>query len=359
MNRLTRFIVLALLLLLAIPLVAQDTTPEATPEAQQEALQEALPVYHQLSNITHHPQWWNNCGPATLTAGLSYFGYTEDQGRAANWLKPNSEDKNVSPWQLVEFVNTQVPEIDVFALRRYGGTLDLLRTLIAHDFPVMIEAGYDPEPDRLGWMGHYLLVKGYDDSVQVVITDDSYIGANTNYSYAHIQEFWQHFNYAYVVLYPSAREAELMALLGNDADETQNYQNALEIARAEAVADRNDAFAWFNMGTNFNYLAMHAEATTAYDEARRLGLPWRMLWYQFGPMEAYNAVGRYNDTIALAQLNLNDGGGQYVEETFYYAAVAREGLGETQRAVENYRAALSFNPNYTPAAEALSRLNAQ
>jgi tetratricopeptide (TPR) repeat protein len=82
-----------------------------------------------------------------------------------------------------------------------------------------------------------------------------------------------------------------------------------------------------------------------------------MLWYQFGPFEAYNAVERYNDTIQLAQRNLNDGGGQFVEETFYYAGVAREGLGEAQRATDNYRAALAFNPNFVPARERLNALS--
>jgi hypothetical protein len=352
MKSLSRILLILVGVLLTLPLsvsLAQEATVTEEPAAP-------LPTYYQLQNLRYEPQGWNNCGPATLTSVLSYFGYKDNQVRAATWLKPNGEDKNVSPWQIVEFVNTQVPELPVFAVKRYGGDLTLLKTLIANNFPVMIEAGYDPEPQRLGWMGHYLFVKGYDDSVQVVITNDSYLGESTNYTYDHIQEFWQHFNYAYVVVYEKSREEALMKLLGTNADEQQNYINALEIARNEAVADNTDKFAWFNMGTNFVGLKMYNEAAVAYDQARNLGLPWRMLWYQFGPFEAYNAVGRYQDTIDLAKANLNDGGGQYVEETFYYAAVAREGLGETSRAIDNYRGALQFNPHFTPAREALDRL---
>jgi hypothetical protein len=338
-------------ILLALPagVLAQEATGTKEPPVP-------LPTYYQLDNVRYEAQWWNNCGPATLTSALSYFGYADNQGRAAEWLKPNTEDKNVSPWQMVEFVNTQVPELPVFAVKRYGGSLTLLKTLIANNFPVIIEAGYDPEPDRLGWMGHYLFAKGYDDSVQVLITNDSYLGENVNYSYEHVEEFWQHFNYAYIVLYEKPREADVAKLLGEDWDARENYINALEIARTEAVTDNTDKFAWFNMGTNFVGLQMYNEAAVAYDQAFTLGLPWRMLWYQFGPLEAYNAVGRYNDTVTLAQRNLNDGGGHFVEETFYYAAVAREGLGEKDRAIDNYRGALSFNPNFTPAKEALARL---
>lgn len=316
---------------------------------------ELLPSAYSMTGFRYIPQGWNNCGPATLTMGLSYFGYSNDQNVSASWLKPDYEDKNVSPWQMVEYVNTQVG-LNVRALQRYGGDIALLKTLIANEFPVVIEAGYDPPPHDLGWMGHYLLMKGYDDSTQQFVTNDSYEGENNRYAYSEIQDKWKHFNYVYIVLYDASREAELMALLGDDADERVNIQNALRKAQADAQADLTDPFAWFNIGTNYVLLEDYESAAAAYDEARKHGLPWRMLWYQFGPFEAYNAVGRYQDTITLAQQNLNDGGGQYVEETYYYAGVAREGMGDAQRALTNYNTAAAFNPNFTPAVEARDRL---
>jgi len=315
-----------------------------------------LPARWMLNISGHEAQTWNNCGPATLTNALKFFGYRDNQARAANWLKPNYEDKNVSPWQMAEFVNNHVPELDVYAKVRHGGTLQLLKALLAADFPVIVEVGYDPEPERLGWMGHYLLVKGYDDAQGVFITSDSYLGDNKAYTYEHVARFWKHFNYVYIVLYTGEREADVKAILGDNADEQINVLNALSIARAEASANNADAFAWFNMGTNFTLLGMYTEAAIAYDEARKWGLPFRMLWYQFGPFEAYYQVGRYDDMIALAQQNLNDGGGQYVEETYYYGALARMGRGETARALDNLNAALQFNPNFTPAKEARARL---
>lgn len=343
-------IVLLLAILLIIPAAfAQEATPEAEPPA--------IPASYLINGVGFEHQTWNNCGPATVTNALTAFGYADGQSRAASWLKPNYEDKNVSPWQMVDFVNTQVPELPVYAVARVGGNTNLLKTLIANNFPVIIEKGYDPEPDRLGWMGHYLLVIGYDDAAGDFITHDSYIGSNTHYSYDYIETFWQHFNYTYIVLYETVRQDELVTLLGDDFDAEQNYANALEIARAEAIAEPENAFAWFNMGTNFLELGMYQESAIAYDEARRFGLPWRMLWYQFGPYEAYYQVGRYDDMITLAQASLNDGGGQYVEETYYYGGLAREGRGELQRALTNYNSALQFNPNFSPAREARDRVS--
>lgn len=343
------------------PLAAQETTvqePEpAEPTAEQPEI--VLPGSWRLNGLRYEPQHWNNCGPATITNALSYFGYADNQDRAANFLKPNNEDKNVSPDQMVYFVNNEVPEIPVYSLVRTGGTLEMLKTLLFNNFPVVIEAGYDPEPDRLGWMGHYLLVTGYDDAQNLIYTYDSYIGPDTTYDYDYIEEFWQHFNYTYIVIYESGREPELLNLLGTDADIRQNTINSFEIARAEVVADQTDKWAWFNMGTNLNELGMYEESADAYDKAFGLGMPFRTLWYQFGPFEAYYQTGAYDKVLTYAQANLNDGGGHFVEETFYYGGLAREALGETDRALNNYLEAARFNPNFTLAVEARDRLQAQ
>ncbi|MBL8163216.1 MAG: C39 family peptidase [Anaerolineae bacterium] len=347
----TAITMLLLLALLPAAVGAQDATAEPP----------ALPANYQLTGFLHIPQHWNNCGPATLTMGLTYFGFEADQDPAANWLKPTSEDGNVSPWQMAEYVNTQIPGT-VRAMVRVGGDLTLLKTLLSNNFPVIIEAGYDPEPDRLGWMGHYLLMTGYDDAAQQFNTHDSYLGPNKKYSYEHIDTFWMHFNNTYIVLYKFEREQELLTLLGTNADATQNALNALEVNRQRALNNPNDAFAWFNMGSNYVELASvdpaaFTYAETAFDQARSLGLPWRMLWYQFGPYEAYLAVGRYQDVIELARVQLQESGtSQFIEETYYYAGRAREGLGEADRALANYEQALFLDPNFTPAQEARDRL---
>ncbi len=341
------FAIVSLLLVILLPAagtMAQDA--------------QGLPASWHLNGIQHIYQGWNNCGPATLTMGLTYYGHNSDQYPAAQWLKPNSEDKNVSPWQMVEYVNNQIGGT-VYALVRQGGTLERLKELISNNFVVIIEEGYDPPGENLGWMGHYLLVSGYDDATRQFTTQDSYEGPNMLYSYEHISEYWEHFNHLYIVLYDLPRETELMTLLGSDADESENYRSALVQATDAARADQTNAFAWFNIGTNYTALGDYARAAAAYDQARNLGLPWRMMWYQFGPFEAYNEMGRYQDMIDLAQANLNDGGGQFVEETFYYGGLAREGLGERQRAIDNFNGALAFNPNFTPARVARDALVAQ
>ena len=132
------------------------------------------------------------------------------------------------------------------------------------------------------------------------------------------------------------------------------------MAREEAVADSADPFAWFNMGTSYTLLEQYEEAAVAFDQARNVGdgLPWRMAWYQFGTFEAYYQTGRYEDVIALAQYNLatTPDGEHPIEETYYYAGLARDALGDVDRAILNLQQAALINPNFAPAVEALAAI---
>ncbi len=335
-------LIMVLMLLVAAPVWAQGG-------------EGSIPAAARLEGLRHEYQGWNNCGPATLATALSYFGWSGDQTQTAAWLKPDPEDKNVTAAQLAEYVNTFT---EVRALVRYGGSLALLKQLVAAEFPVVIAAGYEPE--GFDWMGHYLLVSGYDDDTDMLLTQDSFRGPDRAYPQTEVDAYWRHFNRLFVVIYPPAREAEILALLGEDADPAANAARALGTARLEASAAPDDPFAWFNLGTSFTLLEQYAEAATAFDQARNTGdgLPWRMLWYQFGPFEAYYQTGRFDDVLALAQYNLATTPEEEhaIEETYYYAGLAREALGELDRAEQNYRRAVRINPNFFPAVNALENL---
>ena len=136
-------------------------------------------------------------------------------------------------------------------------------------------------------------------------------------------------------------------------DETM-WQNNLSVARVDAASDPNNAFYWFNLGTVYNALGQYEQAASAFDQARSIGLPWRMMWYQFGPYEAYYQVGRYEDVILLADVTLKDR--PYFEESFYYRGLANAALGNTAEAEKDWTASNKFNPNYEPASTALAQI---
>ena len=132
------------------------------------------------------------------------------------------------------------------------------------------------------------------------------------------------------------------------------YNHSIDTARSELLTNDQDAFGWFNLGSSLVALGRYEEAAAAFDQARTIGVPWRMLWYQYGPYEAYLNMGRYDDVIALADRIIADN--EYSEEAFYYKGRVYEAKGETQVARNNYQAALNQNWHYTAAQQALDAL---
>ena len=309
---------------------------------------QGLPSSARLNGIHHVYQEWNNCGPANLTMALSYFGWNSGQAAAQQYLKPDIEDKNVTPGEMAMYVNTQT-ELGVRAIWRYGGSVEILKEFIAAGFPVVAESGYDIED--LGWMGHYETVVAYDDEVQTLWVYDSYLGIGDGlgrtYTYDEFDSWWRHFNRTFLVLYPIDRELEVRDLLGSYVDPVYAAERALDKARAEAAQDPADSWAWFNAGTSAAKMERWHDSAIYFDEAFRQGLPRRMMWYQFEPYETYYRLGRYNDVIELA--NNTDATTEYVEETYYWRGLANAALGRTDEALADLDRAISFNPNFAAA----------
>ena len=323
-----------------------------------------IPASASLSGIRHEYQQFNNCAPASLSMVLSYWGWTGDQFQTRLYLRPSFEqdDKNVNPFEIVNYVeqNTQYD-----ALWRVGGNLETLKRLLAAGFPVLIEKGLDPHDDA--WLGHYQIMSGYDDSRQQFLVYDSYEGpAEAWYvSYDVIGQFWRHFNFAYVVVFPPERAADVHAILGPQSDPQQNFRSAAELAVSEAnsLTGREQFFAWFNLGANLVHLQDYGGAAQAYDTAFSLyaGLPqderpWRLLWYQDGAYAAYYHTGRYQDVINLAQSTLVNIDKPVLEETYFWRGMAKEALGDRAGALEDLQRAYALNPNSTPAGQELQRI---
>ena len=290
------------------PLPLLTETPVAIPSV----IPTSIPGQAALIGIRHEYQQFNNCAPASLSMVLSYWGWQGSQYETRAYLRPGFEidDKNVNPFEIVNYVESYT-EFD--ALWRVGGDLGTLKRLTAAGFPVLIEKGLDPHDDA--WLGHYQIVSGYNDANNSFLVYDSYEGPPEAYpvSYDVIGQFWRHFNFTYVVVFPPSRAAEVASTLGAQSDPLQNFRSAADLALAETASQtgREQFFAWFNRGTNLVYLQDYAGAALAYDSAFAIYAalpleerPWRLLWYQDGPYAAYYHTGRYQDVINLANTAL-------------------------------------------------------
>lgn len=344
------------------PVIAQAATlvPSPTvPTPRPSITPYPIPEKVRLAGLHWEPQGWNNCGPANLVQVLRYYGWIGTQAQIAAALKPNKNDKNVSPWEMVRYVNL-VSKPKLKALNRAAGDLTLIKRLVAAKFAVITESGfYDPDNPSEGWIGHYLTITAYDDAAGVLTRLDTFKNEHSD-KYEVFDGLWQNFNRQYIVIYPPEREAEVAAILGPDMDLHYNAQHSLDLARTETNANKNDPFAWFNLGTSFTLLGQYAQAATAYDQAFNVGgglLPYRVIWYQFWPFEAYYKAGRYSDVLRLVNANLATT--IDVEESYYWRGMVEAASRDTrdmQRAIDDFNQTLSLNPYFTPASDALTQV---
>lgn len=329
------------------PLPPTPTAPSERPSPTP------IPPAVTLMSPGYEKQDINNCGPATLAMNLRYYGWGGDQFEIASLLKPTRQDRNVNVEELVYFVRNRAGWLA--AEYRVGGDILLLKELLAAGFPVIIEESFYFEapfwPNDDLWAAHYNLLTGYDDSTQTFTSQDSYHGPDQVISYQTLDRYWQSFNRVYIILYPPDRETALIDILGEDWDPEINRQGALNTAMAETEAQPDNAFAWFNLGSNLVYFERYTEAAQAFDTARSLGLPQRMLRYQFSPFIAYFHSGRTEDLMALAEYAIQRT--PNAEEALLWRGWGHYRSGNTNQAVADFRQALGENPNYLDAQYAL------
>lgn len=334
-----------------IPPGTKTPTPTLVPSATPTPT--ALPE----SVLLPAPEWvkqdWNNCGPAALTMYLRYYGWSGDQYQISDLLKPARNDRNVNVEELDYYVRNYAGWLNT--LYRVGGDIEMLKQFVAAGIPVIIESSFyfDGEywPNDDLWAAHYLLITGYDDANETFTMQDTFHGPNEVLSYQTVDDYWQPFNRLFMLVYLPDQEETVKAILGDNWDEEKNRQHALDVAQSEIDADPENGYAWFNKGTNLLYFEQYQDAALAYDEARKIGWPQRMLRYQFGPFFAYFHSGRNEDLLTLTEYALQRTPNS--EEAHLWRGWARYRNGDVNAALEDFRAALEVNPNNWDAQYAL------
>jgi tetratricopeptide (TPR) repeat protein len=345
------------------PTLAPTSSPTQTPTP--------LPPAVNLPGVVYVDQsgGWNLCAPANLTMALKFWGWKGTRDEVISVVKPGENDpsqsavdrgftdKNVMPYELVDFVNEHT---DYRALYRYGGDIQMIKSLLAAGFPLVAEKGYY-EADykgKVGWLGHYQFVTGYDDATQELIVQDTYHdGPNFHISYDQFTEGWRSFDFVFYIVYPLDRQEQVTNLLGPYADADAAARKALD----RATTDTGDLqgidlfFAWFAKGTSHVALREYIDAAAAYDKAFDIYAslqdndserPYRIMWYETGPYWAYYYSGRYQDVINLANTTFQTIGQPTLEESLYWRGMAEYAMGNTQAAIADVQKSVYYNKNF-------------
>lgn len=243
-----------------------------------------------LSGVGHEGQALNNCGPVTAKIILGYYGTRVTQAQAAQALKDDSRDVEVSTQELAAYLERQ----GLNTVIRYAGTPAQVRALVAAKLPVIVQQRLKVGDNT----SHFRTVYAY--TPETFTASDSLLGARLTLSESRFQELWNYYNGEYLLAYPPAREAEVRAILGRDWDERANWTRLRDEMTARTQKAGASAFDWWGLGQARLALGQSAEAAQAFDRAVEIGVPLQYHWYRQGALLAWNRTGQAAKTREIA-----------------------------------------------------------
>lgn len=300
----------------------------------------------------HTYQTFNNCGPATLSMILSWYGIQKSQKELGDEMRPyqnpkgDNDDKTIFPEEFAVWAE----KFGFQSVHRVNGTIDLLKLAVANDIPVVVKTWLRVNED----IGHFRIVRGFDERQKVIIQDDSYHGPNKRISYFEFLSMWQPFNYGYIVVYPAEKEELVLTILGEEKDELVAWRNAQVRAQKEAELDPANVYPWFNLSASYYHLGEYQKSTAVFERVEGR-LPRRMLWYQIEPILAYQKLKNYDRVFSITDKILSGGNRAYPELYQIRGEIYFE-KGDKEAARREFEQAVFYNKNFQAAKRALESL---
>jgi ABC-type bacteriocin/lantibiotic exporter with double-glycine peptidase domain len=110
--------------------------------------------------MNYQAQTLNNCGPTSIAIVLGHYDHWITQ-----WTVNEQVPPGPSPCGMADYVTQYGLKARPF---RSPPSVEPIRVLLANGIPVIANQLLEPDSD----LGHYRVVKGYDDASREFITDD-------------------------------------------------------------------------------------------------------------------------------------------------------------------------------------------
>lgn len=295
-----------------------------------------------LQTNYHIFQTYNNCGPASLSMALSYFGISESQEKLGNDLRPyqvpsgDNDDKSVT----LEEMGKKAEEYNLTSYHRANGNIGMLQQFINNDIPVITRTWLEENDD----IGHYRVVKGYDVENGELIQDDSYQGKNLTYDEKDFNKIWKKFNYEYLVLVPEEKKEIAEAILGVNIDKKYAWQRAVELSEKELEKNPEDRDARFNLSVALFHTGNYAQSVEEFEKVENR-LSKRTLWYQIEPIESYQRLGEYEKVFQITN-NILINENKAFSELYVLRGKIYQKQGKLQEAKSEFEKAVFYNRNF-------------
>lgn len=216
--------------------------------------------------------------------------------------------------------------------------------------PVIVRTWTHPNED----IGHYRVIKGYDDSSGIFIQDDSLQNKNLQYTYADFNEIWKKFNYEYLVLVPKEKRGLAEQIPGKNTDEKTAWQNAVKNSQNELVNNPNDIYARFNLSVAYYNIGNYVGSTREFERVEDL-LPFRTLWYQIEPILAYYELRNYDRVFQITDRVLNNYNRAFSEPYIIRGQIYLK-QGDKEAARNEFEKAVLYNSNLKETKDPLSSI---
>lgn len=337
----------------AVPMPAPTVTLPPAPTAMPAPapLPTAPPKAVFLQPMSHWFQTWNNCAGVATAMAISYFGLPTDPLVLSSVLRPNTNDKGVDTWQMVDYLESR----GLKAQSLEGGTIDRVRRLVAVGAPVIVEQ-WQNRTDHAG-VGHYRTVRGYDDAKQVFIANDSMVGASITIPYAEFDDLWGFYNFRYIPVWNDKLAPAVTRVLGDETDAKVNIARSLAYMQTRVEQQPQNAELQYGLGNAYFLAGDDERALAQFRKAREMGLLRKYEFtvvYQYWPVSALVNTGQHDEALQLAQENINRAG--TFGEMHYERGRVFEARGDLDAARRSYRAALVDDKNLKEPQIALARL---
>ncbi|MBP9700278.1 C39 family peptidase [Candidatus Woesebacteria bacterium] len=311
-----------------------------------------LPTQKILSTSYHTFQTFNNCGPASLSMTLRLYGISVSQQELGQSLRPyqvasgDNDDKSVTLSELAK----KSSEYGFTPYHRPLGTRDILKKAIALDIPVIVRTLTKPSED----IGHFRVIKGYDETLGIVIQDDSLQGKDLQYSYDELDRIWKPFNFEYLLLVPQNKIEQIEVILGDYADEKTAWEDSVRQLEDLLLREPEDNVARFNLSVALFHVGDYERSIQEYEKVEQK-LPQKTLWYQIEPILAYEQIGNAKKVFEITEKIIRSNNRAY-SELYMIRGRLYKAQGNIEAARNEFKLAVLYNRNLAEAQEALQSL---
>jgi tetratricopeptide (TPR) repeat protein len=227
----------------------------------------------------------------------------------------------------------------------------LLKRFLAIGLPVIAETVMTKDDD----IGHYRVVKGYDDQAGLITQDDSMQGHNVQFSAADFDYMWKKYNYEYLVLAPKAKQGLVEAILGKDLNVRTAWEQTVKMDEAALAQNPGDVDSTFNLSVADYYVGDYQASVNAYEKVQ-YQLPFRTLWYQIEPIESYYMLRDYQKVFSITASILNNGNRAF-SQLYILRGEIDQKEGNIAAAKTEFENAVYYNIHLKAAQDALASVS--